>query len=229
MDSKDPEQGKNPATTSTFTPNYATGPTIKNTAVAAPAARVAYIPMYKQTKKGSKCFGFCCDYRRAVMMVNNFVIISGIVSVIQYLLGTKAVGEVSVDDDDLMDIVEDVYRQEVILLGVGLFTSIVANVGAYRYNIYMVGCNIIYMMASFTTSVVLINKTFNTLQEDYDGDKDIRLNFPLVLFIVRGVVMCLVIYPHVGFVYEVQAGILSAVTYPREEFSCCCVTDQRRR
>jgi uncharacterized membrane protein YqjE len=103
---------------------------------------------------------------------------------------------------------EDAYRQQATLAGVGVFFSIVAFVGAYRYNIHMVGFNILFMIISFIATIAL--------EEDSNGDKD----FP---FVVQGLVMCVVIYPHVGFMYEVRTGILSAETYPREEFSCCCV------
>ena len=48
-------------------------------------------------------------------------------------------------------------------------------------------------------------------------------------FVIQGVIVCLFIYPHVGFMSEVKAGILSAETYPREAFSCCRVNQQRRR
>ena len=32
------------------------------------------------------------------------------------------------------------------------------------------------------------------------------------------------LYPHIGFILEVKKGIMTRDTYPREEFSCCCVT-----
>jgi hypothetical protein len=229
-----PEQGTQPeteiiayatATTSTFTPNYAAaGPTIKHTPVAGTMA-LADTPMHSQMKQGSKCCGCCCDYRRAVIILNIILIVFGIITVLGYSQGEQStVQGVDLDDDGLEDIVKDAYRQGAILAGVGVFACIVAVIGAYRYNIYMVGFNILYMIVSFIASIVLTSKAFNTLEEDYNGDEDIPL--PIGQFVLQGVILCVVIYPHVGFMSQVKAGIMSAETYPREEFSCCCV--QRR-
>jgi hypothetical protein len=209
------------ATTSTFTPTVKPAPVAVTTAPAP-----ADTPMQSQTKQGSRCCGCCCDYRRAVIIVNILYIIYGIISVIVNTQGARTVGGIDLNDDGLNDIVEDTYRQQGILAGVGLFTSIVAFVGAYRYNIHMVGFNILYVIVSFIATIVLTNEAFNTLEEDYNGDENIPL--PMPTFVIQGLVLCMVIYPHVGFIYEVKAGILSAETYPREEFSCCCVVQQRR-
>jgi hypothetical protein len=232
--SYNPEQGTKPepeiiayatATTSTFTPNYArAGPTIQHTPVVVTTA-LADTPMHSQMKQGAKCCGCCCDHRRAVIILNIILIVFGILSVIGYSQGAQSIGQgFELDDDGLNDIVKDAYRQGAILNGVGVFAGIVAVVGAYRYNVYMVGFNILYLIASFIASIVLTNKAFNTLEEDYNGDEDIPL--PIPPFVLQGVFLCGVIYPHVWFMLEVKAGIMSAETYAREEFSCCCV--QRR-
>lgn len=47
---------------------------------------------------------------------------------------------------------------------------------------------------------------------------------------VGGIVFGLIIivlfaYPHIMFIIEVKKGILTKETYPREEFSCCCVAN----
>ena len=201
------------ATTSTFTAAVKPTP-VSGTTVPADT------PMRSQTKQGSKCCGCCCDYRRAVIILNILYIIYGIISVIVNTAAARTAGGVDFDDDGLYDIVEDTYRQQAILAGVGLFTSIVALAGANRYNIHMVGFNILYLIVSFIATIVLTNEAFNTLEEDYNGDEDIPR--PALTFVIQGLVLCIVIYPHVGFIYEVKAGILSAETYPREATSCCC-------
>ena len=212
-----------PATKSTFTPNYASGPSINHPPAAVVTMEPVDIPMHSQTKQGSKCCGCCCDYRRAVIIVNAVLIVIGIISVIVYSQGSSATQNVDWDDDSLDDVVEDAYRQGAILAGVGLFASFVAIVGASRYNIHMVGFNILYMIASFIALIALTIQAFNTLEEDYNGDEEIRL--PIGQFIIQGLFLCLFIYPHVGFIFEVKAGILSAETYPREESSCCCIQE----
>ena len=234
----DPEQGIETegiayatAVTSTFTPNYASGSAVKHTRpVDVVTTTPADTPMHSQTKQGSKCCGCCCDFRRAVIIVNVVLIFIGIIAVIVYSQGSTTFSqEVDWDDDGLEgldDVVEDAYRQGAILAGVGLFASFVAIVGANRYNIHMVGFNILYMTVSFIAAIVLTNKAFNTLEEDYNGDEDIPR--PIGQFVIQGLVVCLFIYPHVGFISEVKAGILSAETYPREESSCCCIQQQSR-
>jgi hypothetical protein len=226
----DPEEGTKPeteviayatATTSTFTPNYVSGPTTTHTPAAVTTAAAEDTPMHSQTKQGSKCCRCCCDYRKAVIILNYVLIIFGIISVIGSSGGSPVIGqqEADLDDDSLMDIVEDAYRQQAILIGVGVFASIVAVVGAYRYNVYMVGFNVLYIIASFIATTALTNKAFNTLEEDYTGDEDIPS--PIGFFVIQGIITCAYIYPHVGFMSEVKAAILSAETYPREEFCCC--------
>jgi hypothetical protein len=226
----DPEQGTKPeteiiayatpATTSTFTP------TTEHTPPAAVTTASVDTPMHSQTKQGSKCCGCCCDYRRAVIILNFVLGILGIISLIVISDGSPAIGqqEFDLDDDSLVNIVEDTYRQQAILVGVGVFASIVAIVGAYSYNIYMVGFNIIYMTVSFIATTVLTNKAFNILEEDYNGDDGIP--GPIWYYVIQGVLLCVYIHPHVGFMSEVKAAILSAETYPREEYCCCGV--QRR-
>jgi hypothetical protein len=212
--------------TSTFTPNYASSePTTKHTP-AAIATAVADTPMHSQTKQGSKCCGCCCDYRRAVIILSILTIISNVIGMIIYTQSNQAIRGFDLDDDGVFDEVEDLYRQQAILAGVGLFASIVAVVGAYRYNVYMVGFNVLYIIASFITSIVLTNEAYNTVEEDYNGNNGIP--YPITTVVFQGFFMLLYIYPHVGFMYEVKAAILSEETYPREEFSCCCTPNSRR-
>jgi hypothetical protein len=233
----DPEQGERteaeiiayatPAT-STYTPNYAAAaPTLAvGSGVAVSTSAPADLDMHLQPKQGAKCCGCCCDYRRAVIILNIILTVLGIFAVIIYSQGTRTIGkQLDLDDDGLTDIVEDSYRQSAILAGIGVFGSIVAIIGAYSYNIYMVGFNILYMILSYMLTIVFTNKAFDTLEEDYTGDEDIPT--PIGSYIFQAVIVCLFIYPQVGFMFEVKGGILSAKTYLREEHSCCCITKQR--
>jgi len=45
--------------------------------------------------------------------------------------------------------------------------------------------------------------------------------------VIQAVLTLFFMYPHIGFIMEVHSGIMSAETYPREEFSCCCVSSRR--
>jgi hypothetical protein len=170
-------------------------------------------PMHSQPKQGSRCCERCCDYRRAVIILNFVLVISGIISVIGYTQGIQAIqaGDLDFYDDDLLAEIEDTYRQQAVLTGLGVFASIVAIVGAYRYNVYMVGFNVLYIMiANFIATIVLTNKAWNTLGGDYNGEEDFHR--PIGMFVFEAVFLLVYIYPHVGFMSGVRAGILSAET-----------------
>jgi uncharacterized membrane protein len=170
-------------------------------------------PMHSQPKQGSRCCGCCCDYRRAVIIFNIFLVIVGILSVLGYTQGIEAMQAADMDSDEI----EVTYMQQAILTSLGVFASIVAIVGAYRYNVYMVGFNVLYMIANFIATIVLTNKAYG----------DDAMPFPITTIAIEVAFLLLYIYPHVGFMSEVRAGILSAETYPREEFSCCCIQQRR--
>jgi hypothetical protein len=164
-------------------------------------------PMHSQPKQGSRCCGCCCDYRRAVIIFNIFLVIVGILSVLGYTQGIEAMQAADMDSDEI----EVTYMQQAILTSLGVFASIVAIVGAYRYNVYMVGFNVLYIMiANFIATIVLTNKAWNTLGGDYNGEEDFHR--PIGMFVFEAVFLLVYIYPHVGFMSGVRAGILSAET-----------------
>jgi hypothetical protein len=137
-------------------------------------------------------------------------------------------------------------------MGVGLFVGIVAIVGAYRYNVYMVGFNVLFIMTSFIATIIdelqpetlqqptgyldwcwavgllasnlavvgayrynvymdpciiaMFITTIALVNVDYYGDMDIP--FFIRRFGLQEVSMLLLIYPHVGFMYQVKAATI---------------------
>ena len=179
--------------------------------------------MVSSQKQGAKCCGCCCDYRRAVIVVAIISICISIVYLISLLAAAATPGvQVNVDDDALMTTVEDNIRIQAALYGVSLFCSICALVGANKFNIPLVAINTLWYVGSFIGGAVLLVNTANTV-EDATGE-----NLSVIpSIIISAVITMLFMYPHIGFMYEVKVGIMSAETYPREEFSCCCVTSRR--
>ena len=184
------------------------------------------LPLHEQPKQGSKCCGCCCDYRRAVIIVNFVSLLLNIMGMIAYFGSTVVVVE-----QGYIDSIEGFGRLHGILTSIGIFFSVVAIIGAYRYNAYLVGMSIGWTILYLFLRTILNHTTSQRLQaafeqeqldaygrivQEYDAPNLVPDIIATIIFIV------LLVYPHVGFIYEVRKGILSPETYPREEFSCCC-------
>ena len=48
-------------------------------------------------------------------------------------------------------------------------------------------------------------------------------SYTLLQIVISAGITAGFLYPHIGFIMEVKKGIMTRDTYPREEFSCCCV------
>lgn len=176
------------------------------------------VPMWQQDKQGAKCCGFCCDYRRAVIILNGLTVILGALSIVAGAVLESVVGAPSTNLDD--DFVDGQTRTSMITTGVSMFVAICAILGAIKYNIYLVGLNVVWTIASAVIAAIAALELEDFLEENspstpYNAIPNI---------IVTALFSLLVIYPHVGFIYEVKTDVMSAETYPREEHSCCCVT-----
>ena len=149
----------------------------------------AMVSIQDLPKQGKKCCGCCCDFRRAVIIVN-------IVSIVVNLLVRAR-------------IVEGISA----LIGVAF--SIIAIVGANKYNIYMVGANILWMLVVLAVDAILPSPSTPTTSSE--GDETTPT--PVLDFVISAILMALFIYPHAGFIHEVKMGILTEETYPREYYS----------
>ena len=181
------------------------------------------VPMWQQEKQGAKCCGCCCDYRRAVIVlaVINICISIGYLVFIFVLAAIPGV-QVNVDDDVVTTTVEDNLPIQAALYGVSLFCSLCALAGANMYNIPLVALNTLWYVGSFIGGAVILVQTSNQVEEAADVNLLVIPNI-----VVSAVITMLFMYPHIGFMYEVKVGIMSAETYPREEYSCCCVASRR--
>lgn len=110
--------------------------------------------------------------------------------------------QAAVDDE-----VEQVYAEAEEVKGMAVVVTImlirlICNAcgvyGAWKFNIYLVGLS----LASYVLEAI----------------------FAMMAFSLAGLLMaCFFAYPHVFFIKEVRAGIMSKENYPNEEQSCCCV------
>ena len=224
---------------------------------AAPAATTTLgeVPMYQQEKKGGKCFGCCCDYRRAVIILSIISIVLGIIGLIsQSTTGNNtSVNDIS-DDEIVKDIEEitDSYKTGSIVLAViGFVMSLIALGGGITFNWMMVGISVIYVIISFIVGIILGLRQFNeivdyldetnygtttngttidgdTLTESEEDDLEAFIRMMLIVgYVIAGIITALFVYPSFCFIQEVRSGIMSKETYPREEHSCCCMSERR--
>lgn len=153
-----------------------------------------------QTKQGHKCCGGCCDMRRAVIIVNIISLCFGLLGI----LSLTAVSQINVENYD-DDEVKEAFAQGVDNLGVAIAITVVRVVlnicgiyGAVAFNIIFVGLSLVAYVIDFVMALLVIS---------IPG-----------LLLAGGFA-----YPHIFFIKEVKAGIMSKENYINEEQSCCCV------
>ena len=179
------------------------------------------IPIRNQEKKGAKCCGFCCDYRRAVIIVNFIGII------VDTLLMIAFFGSSFVSASQSEEFFFWSASVNGILTAITLLFNIVAIIGALQYNIYLIGTVIGWTLLHYVVHTIIEVVTSRQPYQEAIGDQHAWFGCfgsptPISEIFLGAIAMVLIIYPHVGFVHEVKSGILSRETYPREEFSCCC-------
>ena len=162
-------------------------------------------------KLGHRCCGCCCDTRRAVIILN---IITAVLYFLWMGVWIEAVnnpGIEGIDDDQLEQDIVDSYKWSLIINGVGVAFSIAAIIGASLYNIWLVLLGVLWIVTD-----VILSFMYTDAVAKYHG-----------MFIAWILVWAgLMLYPHVAFIYEVKKGIMTRDTYPREQFSCCCVVGE---
>mmetsp|Transcript_11840 Transcript_11840/g.34181 ORF Transcript_11840/g.34181 Transcript_11840/m.34181 type:complete len:235 (+) Transcript_11840:161-865(+) len=182
------------------------------------------LPMAEQEKVGQKCCGCCCDFRRAVIVMS-------IISIV--FSGLGVIGSIAEADDrnaenqpgsDLNSeeskfLADDLRTANTVIGILDLLTSICGLVGAIIYNKYMVLLPAIYSICSFIAVSVLTAQAY----QDLEDETGTSIDTPAGSYVIGIILTFLWVYPNIGFFYENHRGILTKETYPREEFSCCCV------
>ena len=124
------------------------------------------------------------------------------------------------NDDQVQDIITANTTLNIIISAVSLAMAIVGLVGARIYNVWMLMAVVVWYLVNYAlyiwTWIANINEINNLPQTTTP------YRTPVGLIILQAVVTGLWIYPHVGLIVEIQKGIMTRETYPREEYSCCC-------
>lgn len=166
-------------------------------------------------KQGHSCCGFCCDMRRAVIIVNLLNILSTIITLGLVAAANKEVNDNGTEEEkNELNEMEDALRGVAWMVVIGWFLSFASLYGAFTYRIIPVGINALYMFITYLASGAIQTQAAKTHDE---------MNYGPGAWIINAVITGLFIYPHVMFITEVRGGILSEETYPREKQSCCCV------
>ena len=183
-------------------------------------------PIHLQEKMGSKCCGCCCDFRRAVMVCNSIFIGVAVFLIIVRGSIDEFIQEQYQDDqlgEEISDIIEEYYTTRSIFLGVAIGTSVLAQAGAVCFNIYLVMIHCLWIVVDYVLFLILALRLEQDLQEAEQETSN-----PVPGFVFNGVILGCLLYPHFGFIAEVRAGVMTAETYPREDYCCCC-SERRNR
>jgi len=181
------------------------------------------IPMMDEEKMGGKCCGCCCDFRRAVIICNIILLVFAIIGFILVISGNTVDTDYSLDDDSAYD---TYFAIEIVTLIITILMNICAILGAIKYNIGMVVGPAIWYLVEYIITIANAFIYCSAWEEELEETGfyvNAECTVPPVWIVGALVVTLIWIYPHIGFVKEVKAGTMSQETYPREEFSCCCV------
>ena len=201
--------------------NIAIYSTIKDVEAGDPPVTVSGSILLSGPKEGHSFCGCCCDMRRATIIINIYLLVSSIFSVfyLYFFLNNLPSITANIQDDTVKQQMEtidfsSIYTPLVIaMMVVSSLGSIVAIVGALKYNTWLVGVNVVIFVVGTITGIVTSYQTGTS---------------PGVIILIQ-LVRCFFIYPQVMFVYEIEGTkTMSQQTYPREEQSCCCVATKYR-
>ena len=183
---------------------------------------VSTTPMYHQEKVGAKCCGCCCDYRRAVIVIAILFIIWTAIALVLNVTASVTPSLNNINDDQVEDIINANTTVSIIAAAIGLVMAIVALLGARLYNIPMLIAAVVWYFVNYGlyiwTWIANVNAANNV------ESNTVTYRYPIGLIIIQAVITGLWVYPHIGLIVEIKKGIMSRETYPREEYSCCCVS-----
>lgn len=172
-----------------------------------------------EPKQGGKMCYCCCDFRRAVIIVNSIVVILEALVILLVATGTWTY-YFDTSTKQLEDHMEPYIIGEVVLSVVSILLSVLAIVGAVRFSIAMVVPNLVWLVLGFFIGIVMVFHSCSEW-EDKGSEYYCEINYGSVAFAVAWVIFWC--YPHLMYIKEVKAGIMTEETYEREKHSCCCV------
>jgi len=166
--------------------------------------------------RAKPCCGCCCDYRRAVIIVDLVIVILEALVLISLSLGAM--------DQVLFVPDEDLIKTEMIFSGVSIATGLLSIFGAYIFNIWPVLINVAWLLVGFIAAIIYAIQACNDYIEKFTSNYlDATCSVSPGTVIAQGILMLLWIYAHVGFIVQVAKGTLTKDDYVPS--SCCSVVD----
>lgn len=198
-------------------------------------------------KEGARYYGICCDMRRAVIVVNILAMCHTIFKPILFFIAWSTVEEL--EDESIQHLTlktigipvnysaVDKIPGEIFLttfIGIGILLCC-GIVGAVKYNTKALSVAAIWhVLNTFIFDIMELN----TIQEFNDDNAELfsyvsleygkhlqltttRTGLQIALSLL--ITAALILYPHLVLIREIQKGVMSAETYPREQRSCCAV------
>jgi hypothetical protein len=124
--------------------------------VAIPAGNdTSSVPMWQQEKQGAKCCGCCCDYRRAVIVVEIISIVFAVINVITIVTVSSIGATGAINDDEVEDVFKGTIAVSAALTGIALLTSVCGLYGALKFNIWLVAVDVVWMAGTYTVEHLL--------------------------------------------------------------------------
>lgn len=173
------------------------------------------LSFYSRPKLGHVFCGFCCDVRRATIVVNFIAIVcvSHFMAVIAFIRSDAFKN--LIPDDEVREILDDMPpppSDAITYAVVGICCAVSALVGALMFSFSLVLINVVWMMYG-VFSIVFFQKDQEMPIPDF--------NFAMIL------IRSFIVYPQIILLYELKVSkTMSKETYTkREKHSCCCVSN----
>ncbi|CAJ1934364.1 unnamed protein product [Cylindrotheca closterium] len=197
----------------------------------------AEVPMHEQAKQGGKCCGGCCDYRRAVIVLCIISLVFSIIGIVNPALSQAFQAE---EYPELEQIVKD-HNTSLLIIGiVHIVMTVIALVGAIIFNFYLVALYVLWSILNLIISIVLQQQMVGDLLDWVDAQTDDAAwgttdqdqletafnTYMIINYVITALFTLLWVYPSVFLSVEIKKGIMTKETYPREEMSCCCVSNR---
>jgi hypothetical protein len=183
-------------------------------------------------RRGGRCCGFCCDYRRAVLIVDGILWIVVAISFIYELAVEEHFIKITAPQVDDGDDATNQQAADAFADSSLLKFSIAANAlhaflflplsfcGALKFKwTWSIPFCAFYIIGEVLA--LILAPTF--CQDAHaDGVDAENCNPPPIGYVFQTVVILLVLYPHVVYMRQCRRGILNPETYHTQEKSCCC-------
>lgn len=163
--------------------------------------------MDSKEKQGAKFCGFCCDMRRAVIILNILAAIVLAINLIQWLAVQK--------------ILEDERVTAAIVLDALAFAGALSSIlGAIGFKPIFVGIGLILVIGNYIGNIIVAISFYKYFEE---LGYELNWGVPVAGWVIGVVILLFYAYAHVTFITENKRGTMTKDNYENEEHSCCCV------